>query len=141
VEQIGAPLDLYDRPANMFVAGFIGSPSMNFVNGKIEEGSFVADGGFRLPLPEGDYSSLSGKAVYGMRPEHMKIADNGVPVTVEIVEPTGSEIMVMGKLGDQPVTCLFRERLTVRPGDVLTIAVDPVTSHVFEPEKGMRVSR
>jgi multiple sugar transport system ATP-binding protein len=49
--------------------------------------------------------------------------------------------MVMGKLGDQPVTCLFRERLTVRPGDVLTIAVDPATSHVFEPEKGMRVSR
>ncbi|HCH73537.1 MAG TPA: sugar ABC transporter ATP-binding protein [Ochrobactrum sp.] len=140
VEQIGAPLDLYDRPANMFVAGFIGSPSMNFVNGKIEEGSFVADGGFRMPLPEGDYASLSGKAVYGMRPEHMKIADKGVPVTVEIVEPTGSEIMVMGKLGDQPVTCLFRERLTVRPGDVLTIAIEPATSLVFEPEKGMRGS-
>ncbi len=135
VEQIGAPLDLYDRPANMFVAGFIGSPSMNFVNGRIEEGSFVAEGGFRLPLPEGEYVSLSSKAVYGMRPEHMKIADNGVPVAVEIVEPTGSEIMVMGKLGDQPVTCLFRERLTVRPGDVLTIAIDPATSHVFEPEK------
>ena len=101
----------------------------------------MAAGGFRMTRPEGDYGSLSGKAVYGMRPEHMKIADNGVPVTVEIVEPTGSEIMVMGKLGDQPVTWLFRERLTVRPGDVLTIAVDPATSHVFEPEKGMRVSR
>jgi multiple sugar transport system ATP-binding protein len=140
VEQIGAPLDLYDRPANMFVAGFIGSPSMNFINGKIEEGSFVADGGFRLSLPQGDYASLSGKAVYGVRPEYMKIAEGGVPVTAEIVEPTGSEIMVMGKLGTQPITCLFRERLTVRPGDVLPIAIDPATSHVFEPEKGMRVS-
>ncbi|MBA8820563.1 sugar ABC transporter ATP-binding protein [Ochrobactrum sp. P6BS-III] len=140
VEQIGAPLDLYDRPANMFVAGFIGSPSMNFINGKIDEGSFVADGGFRLSLPQGDYASLSGKAVYGVRPEYMKIAEGGVPVTAEIVEPTGSEIMVMGKLGTQPITCLFRERLTVRPGDVLPIAIDPATSHVFEPEKGMRVS-
>ena len=140
VEQIGAPLDLYDHPANMFVAGFIGSPSMNFINGKVEEGAFVADGGFRLPLPQGDYSGASGGAIYGVRPEHLKIAEGGIPVTAEIVEPTGSEIMVMGKLGDQPITCLFRERLTVRPGDVLSIAVDPATSHVFEPEKGKRIS-
>ncbi|MGP2490806.1 ABC transporter ATP-binding protein [Mesorhizobium sp. PUT5] len=145
VEQIGAPLDLYDRPANMFVAGFIGSPSMNFIEGRIEEGAFAVEGGVRLPLPQagsgGDYSGLSGgKAVYGVRPEHMKIAEGGAPVTVEIVEPTGSEIMVMGRLGSQPVTCLFRDRLSVRPGDVLSIAVDPATSHIFDPESGRRAS-
>ncbi len=140
VEQIGAPLDLYDNPANMFVAGFIGSPSMNFIEGRIDEGGFAVEGGFRLPLPRGDYAALSGKAVYGVRPEHMRIAEGGVPVTVDIVEPTGSEMMVMGRLGSAPVTCLFRERLTVSPGDVLPIAVDPATSHVFEPEKGRRIS-
>ncbi|CAM5564171.1 multiple sugar transport system ATP-binding protein [Aquamicrobium terrae] len=145
VEQIGAPLDLYDRPANMFVAGFIGSPSMNFIEGRIEEGAFAVEDGFRLPLPQAGsgsgYSGLpGGNAVYGVRPEHMKIAEGGAPVTVEIVEPTGSEIMVMGRLGSQPVTCLFRDRLSVRPGDVLSIAVDPATSHIFDPESGRRTN-
>ena len=70
----------------------------------------------------------------------MKIADGGIPVSVEIVEPTGSEIMVMGKLGAQPITCLFRERLSMRPGDVLPIAIDRATSHVFETETGKRIS-
>ena len=76
VEQIGEPLDLYDRPANLFVAGFIGSPAMNFFKGRIESGRFVADGGVALPLANG---ARTGRASYGIRPEHVKVADDGVP--------------------------------------------------------------
>ena len=140
VEQIGAPLDLYDRPDNMFVAAFIGSPSMNFIHGKVEGKDFLSDDGIRLPLPAGDFSSHKGKLAYGVRPEHIRTAPDGVPVTVDIVEPTGSEMLVMGKLGKQPVTCLFRERLTIRPGDTIHVAIDAATSHVFEQEHGKRIS-
>ncbi len=111
VEQIGAPLDLYDQPANQFVAGFIGSPSMNFIKGKVEvngSAAFVTPSGARLPLecvPEG---AVGKEAVYGLRPEHIRIDPQGVPVEIIVVEPTGSEILAVAKLGDQEISCLFR---------------------------------
>src|SRR5690348_9410631 len=73
VEQIGAPLELYDRPANLFVAGFIGSPAMNFLKGRIESGAFQADGGAALPLPGKPNGSDGRPAVYGIRPEHFQL--------------------------------------------------------------------
>ncbi|MHA6298938.1 hypothetical protein [Devosia sp. CAU 1758] len=76
VEQIGAPLDLYDRPANQFVAGFIGSPAMNFISGSITSAGFEADG-VTLPLPE-DVSG--GRAAYGIRPEHFVLRQMACPL-------------------------------------------------------------
>jgi ABC-type sugar transport system ATPase subunit len=76
VEQIGSPLDLYDRPANLFVAGFIGSPGMNFIKGKVStEGpiEFIADGGTRLPIPEIPSLERGQDIVWGIRPEHLVI--------------------------------------------------------------------
>ncbi|MGU3494981.1 ABC transporter ATP-binding protein [Xanthobacteraceae bacterium A53D] len=142
VEQVGAPLDLYDQPANQFVAGFIGSPSMNFIKGKVEvsgNAAFVLADGTRLPLdrvPEG----LAGKpAVYGLRPEHIRIDPQGVPAQVVVVEPTGSEILAIVKLGGQEIACLFRERLSLSPGETIHIAPMPGLAHLFDAESGQRL--
>ncbi|WP_182086685.1 sn-glycerol-3-phosphate ABC transporter ATP-binding protein UgpC [Aureimonas sp. ME7] len=140
VEQIGAPLDLYDRPANTFVAGFIGSPAMNFVEGRVEEGAFVTADGHRLDLPATACSARPGPATYGVRPEHARIADGGVPIRVEVVEPTGSEVMVGARLGDQPISCLFRERLSLRPGETVPVVFEAKTSHLFDAGTGLRLA-
>src|SRR5829696_9872035 len=73
VEQIGAPLELYDRPDNLFVAGFIGSPAMNFIKGRIANGGFVGEGGLRLPLRSAPAASDGQPAIYGIRPEHFRL--------------------------------------------------------------------
>src|SRR5882672_4879656 len=91
VEQIGAPLELYDRPANVFVAGFIGSPAMNILKGTVSNGRLRTDDGTDWPLPTTLKSAKEGPAVYGVRPEHLRIDGNGgIPATVQVVEPTGS---------------------------------------------------
>src|SRR4051812_29895333 len=106
VEQAGRPLELYDTPANLFVAGFIGSPAMNLIPGRVGSGGFEAEGGGVLPLPP----SANGKTgIYGIRPEHFRLDPNGLPARVQLVEPTGSETQVILRLGDTPLTCAFRE--------------------------------
>jgi multiple sugar transport system ATP-binding protein len=139
VEQVGTPLDLYDYPANLFVAGFIGSPAMNFIKGSVKAGIFVTPDGIELPLPGGVSPTTENSAIYGIRPEHMKIADQGIKIDVEVVEPTGSEIMVVGKLGAQEISCLFRDRLSIRPGDTIQVLIDPKTSHLFDAVNGARM--
>ncbi|WP_279482501.1 sn-glycerol-3-phosphate ABC transporter ATP-binding protein UgpC [Aureimonas sp. SK2] len=140
VEQVGAPLDLYDRPANTFVAGFIGSPAMNFVHGRVEADRFVTEGGQALPLPGGSGAAKPGKATYGIRPEHVTIDEGGVPIRVEVVEPTGSEVMVAARLGDQPISCLFRERLALRPGETIPVRFNPASAHLFDGDSGARIA-
>jgi multiple sugar transport system ATP-binding protein len=138
IEQTGAPLELYDRPANLFVAGFIGSPAMNILPGATGEGGFVAEGGAVLPLPAG---ARNGTGYYGIRPEHMRLeSEGGIPATVQIIEPTGSETQVMVRIGDTPLTCAFRERVTARPGETIRIAPDPGLIHLFEKDSGRRLA-
>ena len=134
-----SPLDLYDNPANLFVAGFIGSPAMNFIKGKVEGGAFVTPDGIKLPLPKDAGSPPTLEATYGIRPEHIRIAANGIPVKVDVVEPTGSEIMVVGKIGSQEISCLFRERLSIKPNDTIKVSIDPGTSHLFDTASGARI--
>ena len=137
IEQIGAPLELYDRPANTFVAGFIGSPAMNLLKGRVVNGSFEAEGGGVLPLPSG---APAGAAVYGIRPEHVQLqAEGGIPAVVTLVEPTGSETQVMLRIGDTALTGAFRERVTARPGEVIGIAPDTALVHLFDAE-GRRIN-
>ncbi|MGH9915559.1 MAG: TOBE domain-containing protein, partial [Pyrinomonadaceae bacterium] len=81
----------------------------------------------------------SGDVIYGVRPEHIRIAEGGIPVDVAVVEPTGSEIMVVGKLGNQEIMCLFRERLSIKSGDRIHIGIDPAHSHLFDGASGMRL--
>ncbi len=142
VEQIGSPLELYDRPANQFVAGFIGSPAMNFLPGTVEPGGFRAEGGSLWPLPQGVANVNGRTAVYGVRPEHLQLSHDhgaGVPLTVQVVEPTGSETQVYGKLGGLPVLGAFRERVAARPGDPITVTADPALVHLFDRETGQRL--
>src|SRR5947208_2401561 len=98
VEQIGAPLELYDRPDNLFVAGFIGSPAMNLLKGTIRangRAAFSGPGGVQLPLRAAAAAADGRPAIYGIRPEHFAIGDAGVEAEILVVEPTGSEIQVV----------------------------------------------
>ena len=141
IEQVGAPLDLYDRPANLFVAGFIGSPAMNLIDGRIEEGAFRSDKGLVLPLAaDTPVAELGGRPlVYGIRPEHIRADVAGIKGLVEIVEGTGSEIFAKLDCAGNTISCLFRERLNIRFGDTIGIAIDPKDVHLFDKTTGMRV--
>ena len=151
VEQVGAPLDLYDRPDNLFVAGFIGSPAMNFVRGTITNGGFRSADGVTLPLPTRGGAPAEGRpSLYGVRPEHFHLAEGGVPVEVVVVEPTGSETQVVvrggggasadaGARGQSDMVCSFRERVAARPGETITSAPDAALVHLFDAESGKRL--
>ncbi|WP_320197749.1 ABC transporter ATP-binding protein [Agrobacterium sp. rho-13.3] len=141
IEQIGAPLELYDRPANLFVAGFIGSPAMNFVRGKVEEGVFRSTKGLVLPLPQTvNPAELGGRdLVYGIRPEHIRAAESGIEGRVEMVEGTGSEIYAKLNCAGDDIACLFRERINVRFGDTIHIAIDSSAVHLFDQDTGKRI--
>ncbi|MBR0658322.1 ABC transporter ATP-binding protein [Neoroseomonas oryzicola] len=137
IEQAGAPLELYDRPANTFVAGFIGSPAMNMMEGRIEGGAFRGPGGVAWPLPPG--APASGEVIYGIRPEHLRLDPNGLPASVHVIEPTGSETQVVMHLGDASVIGAFRERITARPGETLPVSPDTSLVHLFDKATGQRI--
>jgi multiple sugar transport system ATP-binding protein len=142
VEQSGSPLDLYDKPANLFVAGFIGSPSMNLIKGKIRSGakpSFETEGGCRLPLSTAPKASDGMPAVYGIRPEHIGLAGKGIESQVVVVEPMGSETQLFAKLGGQKIVGVFRERLKAKPGEMISLLPDPDMVHLFNPDSGQRL--
>jgi multiple sugar transport system ATP-binding protein len=139
VEQMGAPLELYDRPINLFVAGFIGSPAMNFIRGRIEAERFVTEGGLRLPIGSTPPASAGRPAIYGIRPEHFRLTSEGIPVEVVVVEPTGTETQVVVKIGGQEMICVWRERIAARPGETIRISPDPGLVHLFDEASGRRL--
>jgi multiple sugar transport system ATP-binding protein len=140
VEQVGAPLDLFDRPANQFVAGFIGSPAMNFIPGRCTSEGFAAAGAL-LPLSPADRRPEDRAALCGIRPEHFEIcgAGDGVAAQVLLVEPLGSETQLCLRLGETPVIAVFHERLGVAPGDGLHVRPKPGAVHLFDPATGVRL--
>jgi multiple sugar transport system ATP-binding protein len=142
VEQIGAPLELYDTPNNLFVAGFIGSPAMNFLPGRISAngaGGFEGRSGARLPLAAVPNGAAGRPAVYGIRPEHFALADDGVEAEIQIVEPTGSEIQVSAKLAGEDIVAVFRERHRFKPGDRVRLKPDARLVHLFDETSGKRL--
>jgi multiple sugar transport system ATP-binding protein len=143
VEQIGAPLELYDEPSNLFVAGFIGSPAMNFLKGTIRangHAQFEGPAGIPLPLATAPTSSEGRPAIYGIRPEHFVVADDGVEVDIQVVEPTGSEVQVAGRLGGEEIIAVFRERHQFRPGDKIKLKPDPRLVHLFDASTGQKLN-
>jgi multiple sugar transport system ATP-binding protein len=144
VEQIGAPLDLYDRPANLFVATFIGSPSMNILDGEIvKDGAGVVfqmtDGKVKLPLPANPALTPGRKVKYGVRPEHFTLSDSGMRAEVVLTEPTGSETQVFMRLGGHDVLGVFRERVSVARGDTVGISIQQGAMHVFDAQTQQRI--
>ena len=134
IEQVGTPLDLYDNPVNEFVATFIGAPSMNLLaahqaNGAVDLGgrSFAGPAGPERPVR------------LGVRPEHLILAEDGLPMQVKVVEPTGSETMVFLRFETQDVTAVFRDRHAFAPGQTIHVRPDPDHVHFFDAETGARL--
>jgi len=143
VEQIGTPLDLYDKPDNQFVAGFIGSPAMNFLRGTVKTNGaagFEGPNGVRLPLAVPPADSEGRPAVYGIRPEHFTVADDGAEAEIVVVEPTGSETQVFATLGGEEVVAVFRERHKFNPGDKVRLKPNPTLVHLFDETTGKRLN-
>ena len=138
IAQMGAPLDLYDRPANTFVAGFIGSPAMNLIAGTVQAAAVVA-GDLHLPLPAGAAVAEGAAVTWGIRPEHLTLAQGGIAARVAVVEPTGSETHVVLRAGPQDLVAVFRERHGFRPGDMIALAPQPGAIHLFDTATGNRL--
>jgi multiple sugar transport system ATP-binding protein len=147
VQQIGTPLDIYDRPANLFVAGFLGTPPMNQIRGRLvqrEGPAFEAEeGGLVLRLPGGAApASVSGAVVLGVRPEAIRphpgtIGFDGV---VEFVEPLGYESVVTVRAGGTSVTLRVEANATPSVGQVLSCGMEPAGLHWFDADAGLRLT-
>ncbi len=146
IEQVGTPLELYDTPANTFVAGFIGSPSMNFfpgvVGGTDADGNTIADiGGTKISIGPRQGLSEGQKMIFGARPEHLHLAETGLKLKVAVVEPTGSETHVISRFGDQEVVAVFRERHAFKAGQEITLHPIPEQVHLFDAETDARIEQ
>ena len=139
IEQTGTPLELYDFPDNLFVAGFIGSPAMNFIKGEARNGAFVAADGSVLPLPRGGGTDGK-KLIFGIRPEHFVLSSDGLPARVHVLEPTGAETQVMADFAGTPIVAAFRERIGARPGEDIHIRANPDLVHIFDADTGRRIA-
>jgi sn-glycerol 3-phosphate transport system ATP-binding protein len=146
VEQVGRPLEVYGRPATAFVAGFIGSPAMNLLDGRVDAGAVALAGGVRVALPPGAAAERGRSVVLGIRPEHLApVTDGGRPdvtLAVELVEALGADTVVHGRLGDgaPALTARLPGHLRVTTGQRLALAITgPV--HLFDAASGLRLER
>jgi sn-glycerol 3-phosphate transport system ATP-binding protein len=148
VEQLGSPIELYERPASVFVAGFIGSPAMNLLEARVagDGNSIELPGGDRLGLAAGQGAQAAGTAVtLGIRPEHLELAESGnglAHLNVEVIEQLGADTLIHGHFGDDRTDLTLRLQGTVglSPGEVLPLRVTPEHLHLFDPETGARLS-
>jgi multiple sugar transport system ATP-binding protein len=166
VQQIDTPMELYDHPANKFVAGFIGSPAMNFVSGTITKGEppqFVAsEGSFTLQIPPSLASRVDGlvgkKVTVGIRPEDVSVAPSSgpalfagestivdppvlAPARLDIVEALGNEVFVYATVGAFTLTARIAPRPLPKIGEPVTLAFDLAKAHLFDEQTGERVGR
>ena len=136
VQQVDTPLGAYQRPANRFVAGFIGSPAMNFLDGKLSSRELVVNG-LHFPLPANIKAPTSGEVILGLRPEQIHIGTApsshvGFEVLVDVVEPLGNEILIYGKIGDIRLVIRSAPTASIKPDDRLSVSFDPTTAHYFD---------
>ncbi|MCR4264546.1 ABC transporter ATP-binding protein [Nitratireductor sp. ZSWI3] len=141
VEQVGAPLDLYDRPNNTFVASFIGSPAMNLLDGALCEDMRSVSVGNGMRLPFAGSVPASGRVTYGIRPEHLHLVQgtDGFEAVATSVEPTGSETFIQARIGEQAIAAQIRDRVAVRTGDVIHLRAMADKAHLFDAETGRRL--
>ena len=158
VQQVDSPLALYDKPANRFVASFIGSPAMNFVQGVMREpssmnaGRFVTpDGALSIPIPPSVQASRGAGAVFGIRPEDVAVSSGTqlvtqagetveVPARVDLAEPLGNETFVHTTVGSQAITARSTSRQLPDVGSTVQLTIDPARGHWFDLESGRRIN-
>jgi len=139
MEQFGTPDEVYTRPATTFVAGFIGAPPMNLVSGQARDGHFHLPS-LALDLPDSATPGRADTVLMGVRPEHLRLAEEGWPITVELVEVLGAERLLYSQLGDQAVIVRTDDStLHPKPGDVLKVRPHPGKVHWFDPGTGLRI--
>jgi len=152
IQQVGAPKDIYDNPNNIFVGGFIGTPPMNFIPGKIEKGSFVGDGiNVKLPDAKAKYVKENGfdgkEIVLGIRPENIHddnvvketYKDSMVKLYVDVAELLGAETNIHAKIGEVELVAKVNARTDIHIGDVIEVAFDMNKVHFFDPESELRI--
>ena len=145
IEQMGSPLELYDHPANVFVAGFIGSPAMNFLPATLRrsggQASLELADGSRLDAPAASGGSDGQAVVLGTRPEHLRLADSGgIASRVVVMEPTGADTFVACRHGSTELSAVFRERHDFTPGSTIHLVPDLQRAHLFDADSGMRLA-
>jgi multiple sugar transport system ATP-binding protein len=136
IEQLGEPLELYDRPANLFVAQFIGSPAMNVFEGIYANGMVQGLGAYwpcAVKAQEGQ------RVAYGIRPEHLALEEGGITGQIEVVEPMGAETEVLVKVGGQTLNMMTHGRASVGPGERVTLVPHAAHAHLFDAATGRRI--
>lgn len=147
IMQLASPHEIYNKPRNLYVADFIGSPSMNFLNGEIKNGKFFLDG-LSIPLDGyefGDGSKREGKAIIGLRPEHILTGDNlasaavKTKIKVELIEPMGSDTLIYSSLANNSIHVRMDGQVRVSPGDLVEIGFQSDRVSLFDPETDNRL--
>ncbi|MEK4485987.1 sn-glycerol-3-phosphate ABC transporter ATP-binding protein UgpC [Psychrobacillus sp. FSL H8-0484] len=152
IQQIGAPKEVYDEPNNVFVGGFIGSPAMNFLNGKLE-GNYFVMGDLKILVPEGKQKLLREQGyvgkdiILGIRPEDIHdeplfidfTPETKINVLIEVAELTGSEIMLYSKVAGQDFVARVDSRFNVDAGEIVDLAFDLNKAHFFDSESELRI--
>lgn len=142
IQQLGTPEEVFEKPANRFVAGFIGTPRMNFFDAQVGSGASVTVEGASVGLPGVAAKSAGDSVVLGIRPEALKLDPAGsLEVAVTLTENLGSETLAYGQLGQQECWMVIPTRSAPRSGDVVRLTCDPIDVHLFEPgELGERIA-
>mgnify|MGYP006059581985 FL=1 len=138
IEQLATPIEIYNNPKSLFVAGFIGSPQMNFIEGELKNSTLSAEG-FEIKNVKSDYN---GEVILGIRPEHLSQSDNGlINLSVDLVEQLGSDNLVYGQLKDKKDFC-YRcpGNLTIKKGSKLSLNIDNDNYFIFDKSSGKRVN-
>ncbi|WP_420107538.1 ABC transporter ATP-binding protein [Mesorhizobium qingshengii] len=148
IQQLDAPQTIYNRPVNRFVAGFLGSPAMNFIDGQVAAGTAFKTGNVSIPLDRYAFDAAGnsgGPCVFGIRPEHVAFGEaaNTMPfatdAAVEIVEPMGSDTLVWTKLGGHNFSFRVEAEKTLRNGEPIRIGFDPARASLFDSQSGNRM--
>ena len=147
IQQLADPHTIYNKPTNLYVAGFIGSPSMNFLQGSLDGANFKADDGTVIPVGTYQFSNGggSGKAVMGVRPEHIVLGDDAqkmpysTEVEIEIVEPMGSDTLAWTKIAGTPVTFRAASDVHLKEGQKLLVGFDPGRGSIFDAQSTNRL--
>jgi multiple sugar transport system ATP-binding protein len=141
IEQLGAPLDLFERPATRFVAGFLGSPKMNFLPATIGSGEVTLRDGIKLALPPGCKAPGGQAVILGLRPQHIAKAGASVapghvqlPSIIELVQPTGSRVHVSMPFGGSSITAEFAAHEVTAPGEQVRIDIDMTRAVLIDPQ-------
>jgi len=144
VEQVGSPMEVYDAPASLFVAGFIGSPGMNFFPGRRERDAVQLANGIEIPLPSDSREAAPEAVTIGIRPEHLVLGRTGgrpMDFQVDLVEPLGADTLVYGSCAGVPCVARVDGHRSVASGSTLSFTVESNNLHFFDSSTGWRLGR